>query len=165
MLKPHAAQSCRSRVLAAFVLASNVTKSSNSSGQAGVSSSGVYPISYSWLSGSAEGRKNRITKRKPAPPNEGQLWETRQQKDKNFLLHPLVPSAFGKDACLQAPHLQEGGKATRAAAPGRGPTRPFAAPMGLAPRFVPTPPWSPLLFLVSSLSLFPASPSSSPRRL
>lgn len=95
-------------MLAAFVLASNVTKSSNSSGQAGASSSGVYPISYSWLSGSAEGKRNRITERKPAPPNDGQLWETRQQKDKNFLLHPLVPSVFGKEPCLQAPHLQEG---------------------------------------------------------
>lgn len=57
-----------------------------------------------------------------------------------------------------------GGKAIWVAAPGRGPTRPFAAPTGLAPGFVPTPPWSPFLFLVSSLCLFPASPSSSPPR-
>lgn len=32
------------------------------------------------------------------------------QKDENFLLHTLVPSAFGKDLCFQASHLQKVGK-------------------------------------------------------
>lgn len=56
-----------------LILTSNVTKSSNSSGQGGDSSSGVYPISYNWLSGSAEKKKKQnknITKRKHAPSNE-----------------------------------------------------------------------------------------------
>lgn len=33
-----------------------------------------------------------------------------RQKDENFLWHTLVPSAFGKDVCFQASHLQKVGK-------------------------------------------------------
>lgn len=51
---PHAPLVLHTQISTVLTLASNVTKSSNSSGQAGASSSGVYPISYSWLSGSAE---------------------------------------------------------------------------------------------------------------
>jgi len=167
MLKSHAADSQRLRELTALILASNVTKSSNSSGQAGASSSGVYPISYNWLSGSAE--ENKKERESPEGNAHPQLKDSFGRHDSSrtrtsSCTHQCLRLSE-RTSASRHPTTTSGGRQLGRLLPGRAPTRPLAAPMGLAPGFIPILSWSPFLFLVSPLSPFPASSYSSPRRL